>query len=279
MDYPLPFIGIIEQEEISRLTLRNRSDHDIPMPSSELFEIHFRFAKAVKLLKMVKTKEKAAQLRHSTMPTPGLKLASLVSGLLTRNLLPLWLCVPSSFRLPIYKGLQYLGKYFYPPTTYSVQQLPFNLYLKHGRAYSGSHHLGEFRALQLVRKYTSIPAPLPVDAISTPEASYLISSKMPGKILGPCIDVLDREDVDQMVIDLKRYLAELRNIPNPYLAEHSICNAAGQACVDFRLEGGATTNGPYKNEDIFNDSLRIGIYPGLFHRSDHSIVFTHGDLT
>lgn len=77
---------------------------------------------------------------------------------------------------------------------------------------------------------------------------------------------------------MKRYFAELRTIPNPYRSEYGICNAAGQSCVDWRLKGGATTNGPYVNEGVFNESLRIGILPDLSHRSDHDIVFTHGDI-
>lgn len=74
---------------------------------------------------------------------------------------------------------------------------------------------------------------------------------MPGVTLGICLDLCSDSDIDQMVVDLKKYTAVISTIKNPYLPKYAICNTVGEACVDWRLRGGATTAGPYENEKIF----------------------------
>ena len=249
------------------------------MPSAKLLEVHFRFTKAVRWLEVSKIIERTARSRRTTTLFPTFNPVWPLSGILTRGFLSLWRTLPNIFWLQIYKGLHFLGQKLYQPSARNVQRLPFNLYLKQGPPYTTAEHVGEFRALQLVQKYTSIPVPSPIDLISTSQGSYMITSRMPGTIIGQRLDLWTDEDFDQMVLDLRKYIAELRTIPNPYISKYSICNAVGEACIDWRLNGGATTTGPYENEEVFNDSLRIGILPDLVHRSDHKIVFTHGDIS
>lgn len=69
-------------------------------------------------------------------------------------------------------------------TRYRVQKLPFGLYLKHGNRSYENGHANEYNALKLVRVYTRIPVLMPINHITTPNSSLLVTSSMPGDCVG-----------------------------------------------------------------------------------------------
>ena len=116
------------------------------------------------------------------------------------------------------------------------KESPFGLYLKYQGEPDGYHN--EFNALQMVRRYTSIPAPEPLDVVSKkgdmndpdsfPEG-YLLITRVPGVPLSRCQDVLSDRGCEQIAIDMTDYLSQLRNIPKTVNPDMAICNTLGEA--------------------------------------------------
>ncbi|KAI1345438.1 hypothetical protein F5Y01DRAFT_300504 [Xylaria sp. FL0043] len=211
--------------------------------------------------------------------------------------LTLWLVVPNRARIAAYELLRKLGRAIYgPPTDYSMtQRLPFGLYLKYRGLPAG--YRNEFKALQLVRKYTTVPVPKaldiailhgqdnmsdgmsylygkdnPTDGMS--DDAYLLISRLPGIPLSECHDVLSDGDLERIAAQMRKYLAQIRSIPNLVNRDAPICNALGEACRDSRIRGESPV-GPFPDEASFSQMLRFPDEPS---RRGHMIVFTHADL-
>lgn len=94
-----------------------------------------------------------------------------LSGLLKRVCLGVWLIFPNKARVAAYKLLRTVGFRLYgsPNQTGCVRRLPFGLYLKFLGDPEGFRN--ESNALQLVRKYTTIPVPRPLDVVCVPTSS------------------------------------------------------------------------------------------------------------
>ncbi|TGO31097.1 hypothetical protein BPAE_0002g01930 [Botrytis paeoniae] len=130
------------------------------------------------------------------------------------------------------------------------------MYLEHGPECHASYHAGEFNALKIVRSRTSIPAPDPIDLLVSPTESFLMVPRIEGVPAGHVIDdCSDEENKD---------------------SKSAITNAAGDPCLNYRIDSRPV--GPFPTEKEFSESLQLGILPGLMHRTDHKIFFTHADL-
>jgi hypothetical protein len=206
-----------------------------------------------------------------------------IIGHLTGVFGAIWSLFPAKFRLAGYSVLRRLGERLYrKPNGYStVQRLPFGLYLKFQGEVDGFRN--EFNALRVVRKYTSIPIPRPLDLaikpavsdnpFSSPEAS-LLTTRLPGQPLSLCLEILSDFDLEQISNQLKHYLSQLRGIPKTINPEMAICNTVGKACHDPRIQGGQPV-GPFEDEAAFSQTLR---YSDEAARRGHKIIFTHADL-
>lgn len=178
--------------------------------------------------------------------------------------------------------LRRLGNRLYGKLDHAtVQRLPFGLYLKYDREVDSSRN--EFNALGIVRRYTSIPVPKALDMVSEQgnaddtfsfPKTYLLLTRVPGFPLWRCQNILSDEDLDRIANQLKDYVAQLRDVPQPAKSNMAICNTLGEACRDPRIRG-ASPVGPFADEAAFSQMLRYSDDPA---RRGHKIVFTHADL-
>ncbi|KAF5252519.1 hypothetical protein FANTH_2413 [Fusarium anthophilum] len=166
-----------------------------------------------------------------------------------------------------------------------VQQLPFGMYLKTTHRDDYQALANEFGALRLVRNQTQVPVPRPLDLVSDADASYLLTTTMPGHRLGSYMDVLSDDDLDIFTRDMQKYMAQLRSVSRQGDQRHAISNAAGGPCYDYRIVACRDYDkergdffGPFTDEEAFNDTLRTPALPGVFHSTGHDIVFTHSGI-
>ncbi|KAK4150826.1 kinase-like domain-containing protein [Chaetomidium leptoderma] len=184
-----------------------------------------------------------------------------------------WRILPKRVRMATYDGLAKLGELIYGNDGIRhVQRLPFGLYLKsRGNA---DMLRNEFNALRRVHQETSIPAPEPLDVIAQDENSYLLMTRVPGMPLWRCQELFSDTDCDEMVTQLKDYVAQLRDMPKTVNPEMAICNTLGEACRDHRIRS-SDPIGPFVDEAAFSQCVRFSDEPS---RRGHKIVFTHADL-
>lgn len=165
----------------------------------------------------------------------------------------------------------------------TVQKLPFGLYLRRGSPVLTPKYHVEAHTLRLVEQFTRIPAPRPVDVLGTPRFSYLLMTCVPGRPIGPMIDTMTDEELKQVVLDLKEYVSQLRNIPRP-TTDFQICNSEGGGLLDWRIPDSQREELRFKTEADFNNYLtdpfceEIRQRAARSHDICHEIVFTHGDL-
>ncbi|KAH7171418.1 hypothetical protein EDB81DRAFT_638357 [Dactylonectria macrodidyma] len=202
--------------------------------------------------------------------------------LLSTTCLATWLTVPKVVRIATYRLLHRVGRYLYGGSdSFSVQRLPFNLYLKSSRSVGALRN--EFNALNTIRRYTSVPVPRGLDLVSaavrTPgqldaEDAYHLTSRLPGVPLAHACDLLSDRDVREFVTQMQDFVTQLRIIPRPTGVKHRICDTLGEACRDPRIRD-ANPIGPFDDEESFSRYL---LYPDDPARRGHDIVFTHADL-
>ncbi|KAI0161246.1 hypothetical protein GGR57DRAFT_351955 [Xylariaceae sp. FL1272] len=205
-------------------------------------------------------------------------------SILGRLLSAMWRVVPGTVRLSTYQFLLRAGRAIYgcpPREVATVQRLPFGLYLKYQGDVAGRRN--EYAALQLVRQYTSIPVPNPLDVVLSEQEdelspssadAWLLISRLPGVPLSRCQDTLSEKDRRQIISQLQDYVTQLRCIPNRVNKDYPICNSQGGPVLDHRI-GGATPVGPFADEASFSQMLRFSDESS---RRGHDIVFTHADL-
>ncbi|VTT64171.1 unnamed protein product [Fusarium fujikuroi] len=190
--------------------------------------------------------------------------------------------MPSRLRIGIYNSLKSLGVRTYgPSSSLKDQQLPFGMYLKTTHSDDYQALANEFGALKLVRDQTRVPVPGPLDA----DASYLLTTTIPGQRMGSYIDILSDDDLDIFKRDMQKYMAQLRSISRQELQKHAISNAVGGPCYDYRIVAYSDYDkergdflGPFIDKAEFNDTLRTPALPDVFHSTGHDIVFTHSDI-
>ncbi|ROW01994.1 hypothetical protein VMCG_05522 [Cytospora schulzeri] len=223
---------------------------------------------------------RSEQLSFTYIPNPWPRLASLKKPFVAA-LLAAWLLIPSPVRIVAYRALRQAAKFFIEPDGDTVQQLPFGLYLKCGGDLDSLRN--EANALHMVRRYTSIPVPKPLDFVTVPahaetrfsgEKSYLLMSRIPGLPLSCCHEVLSDKDSAQIAAQLQNYITQLRAIPKTVNPSKAICDTLGGACRDSCVRGGNPI-GPFVDEAAFSQMLRNPDEPS---RRGHRIFFTHADL-
>ncbi|KAK8089530.1 hypothetical protein PG997_004491 [Apiospora hydei] len=193
-----------------------------------------------------------------------------------------WRMVPSKVRIATYILLQKVGRRIYGHSgSFLVQRLPFGLYLKCLGDPDALHN--EFNALRMVRKYSPVPVPRPLDIVSRSNESKdrpysadmcILTTRIPGVPLSDCQEMLSDEDAAEFVVQMQDYLTQLRAIPKTVSPEYAICNTLGGPCRDSRIQDGNPV-GPFMDEASFSQLLRNSNDPG---RRGHNNVFTHADL-
>ncbi|KAI1765480.1 hypothetical protein GGR53DRAFT_261533 [Hypoxylon sp. FL1150] len=228
------------------------------------------------------------------LPGPSIRLPERLTNIAMRTywgvldlcagvFLTAWRLVPVKIRVASYEILRKLGQRLYGSLDdhATVQRLPFGLYLKYNGDVDISRN--EFNALEMVRRHTSIPVPRALDMISQPgdandplsfPKTHLLLTTVPGYPLSSCQYILSDKDMDRIAIQLKDYVAQLRDTFQQAKSGVAICNTLGEACRDHRIRG-ASPVGPFADEAAFSQMLRFSDDPA---RRGHKIVFTHADL-
>lgn len=251
---------------------------------------HARLSRSIRLLRLEKENSwdvlsnmtTAQQTNTRARPWPGSQLKSMITLVVTSAFLTVWTLVPSQVRIWAYESLRRLGerRYGAPDEFLSVQRLPFGMYLKYHGNIDG--YRNEFNALQMVRQFTSIPVPKPLDMVSKPTdddpfslpGGYLLITRVPGVPLSDCQDILSDRDCREIALQMKNYVSQLREIPKKVNPGFAICNTLGAACRDPRIQDSEPV-GPFVDEAAFSQELRFSDDPC---RRGHKIVFTHADL-
>ncbi|KAG6033691.1 hypothetical protein E4U19_006273 [Claviceps sp. Clav32 group G5] len=253
-------------------------------PDTSALEILSQFAHPVRWIGAAR--EAACKRPRTVRSGPMASLWRFLSERCAIAVAMVWRLVPALVRIRAYRGLAFLGAHMYGPScSFSVQRLPFGLYLKTNSTTWHRSLANEFAALQLVRRHTNIHVPSALDLVSDSKDSYLLTTTVRGMPLGQCIDTLSHEEVTTLVGDLQNCLSELRTIPKEVAPKYAITNVLGTACYDGRLITGSVYDaargdyfGPFVDEDDFNNTLRCIPLPDVVHSSGHEIVLTHGDL-
>lgn len=161
--------------------------------------------------------------------------------------------------------------------------LPFGLYLRKGQPQEVGQYRVESRTLELVEKFTKMPAPRAIDVLETPDASHLLMTQVPGRPIGQLLNAMTDEQVENAVTDLKRYVAELRSIPNE-ASKFQICNSEGGGILDWRIPDSQSEKLRFHTETDFHNCLTEMMthdtrrHAAKSHAIPHAVVFTHGDL-
>ncbi|KAI1115430.1 hypothetical protein F5Y14DRAFT_460562 [Nemania sp. NC0429] len=238
-------------------------------------------ARQMSLSRKVPNTPSLASTLANAFPIPS--LVKVGKATLLGIVLPLWLMVPRRARIAVYKGLRQVGRRLYGQrdSPAQVQKLPFGLYLKFS-SWPDSHQ-NEFNALKLIRKYTSIPVPRPLDVITIPatapggesyKQNFLLTTRMPGRPIADRETMFSDQDCAEYVAQMQDIITQLRTIPRPEEFEFAICNTLGGPCRDGRIRW-SNQIGPFKDEEAFNQSMLYSDDPA---RRGHRIVFTHADL-
>jgi len=207
-----------------------------------------------------------------------------IASLMVSTFLAVWTLCPGQVRIGAYELLRKLGQRLYGPPDHfvSVQRLPFGMYLKYHGDPDG--YRNEFNALQMVRQFTSVPVPRPLDVVARPTdgddpfslpGGYLLISRVPGFPLSACQDVVTDKDCKAIALQMKDYLTQLREIPNEVNPVSPICNTLGGACRDPRIHDSDPV-GPFSDEAAFSQELRFSDDPA---RRGHKNVFTEDTRT
>ncbi|KAJ5269678.1 hypothetical protein N7505_005436 [Penicillium chrysogenum] len=237
------------------MRLEDKTTKQIPIPHKDSFEIHALFSNALAWM----------QVLFSTFRR-------------------LWTALPCFVRAATYEKLLSIGTYFYGPSlSPTVQRLPWGLYLRKAPAHWATQCRAEAHALDMVEKFTQIPAPRPIDVLETPDASYLLMTRVPGLPIGHLLHAMTDEQMENVVFDLKRYIAQMRAIPNQ-VSKFQICNSAGGGILDWRIPDSQSGNLRFQTEADFHNFLTREMTDDTrrcaakSHALSHAIVFTHGDL-
>ncbi|TVY40524.1 hypothetical protein LOCC1_G005337, partial [Lachnellula occidentalis] len=254
-----------------RCDLADHSKSGIDSPDPGLLEIHSRLSCALKWTDIATKIDSRSCVRQSQR-----KESNPFTQTITTGLFAVWSKFPDFIRFQTYRFLRTAGSYFYGRTIPGVQRLPFGMYLKYGPENHAARHAGEFNALKLVRSQTSVPVPRPIDLLLSRTESFLVTSRIEGGPAGLAIDECSSEEMHLMAEDLRSWIAQLRSMKRDRDSEYAITNATGGPCLDYRIS--ADPVGPFRSEEEFVESLRLGILPDLVHRTGYQIVFTHSDL-
>ncbi|KAL4801823.1 kinase-like domain-containing protein [Aspergillus unguis] len=261
-----PFNRIIQYFQLS-----TPDPKALPLPSTFLLNIHFRFATALHLFSI---EDKAS--RGWPSPPIGLSIPTAVRSCFSW----VWLSLPLGLRVPCYMFLNRIGRWLYPrEADIWAQRLPFGLYMKQcNRAPEN-----EPNVLRLIEKHTNIPAPRLVDIFKMNGVTNIIMTRLPGVPVDEVYHLMSYPEREQFAKDLMACVQQLRKLPNK--TPYTICNSLGGPITDHRLPDGIA--GPFNTEADFNNCLasdldcsfaRIVEVKNLAVREHKHFPFTHSDL-
>ncbi|KAK2765104.1 hypothetical protein FQN54_008803 [Arachnomyces sp. PD_36] len=253
---------------IHQFTLRTNDPENLPLPSAFLLRIHCRFSTALNLFSI------EDQIARGWPRQPSV----LLDRKAQQNIRTMWLLVPRFVRELCYRALLKAGRYLYPSEgSELVRRVPFGLYIKE----CSRSQENEPTSLDMVHKYTSVPAPLLVDTFRKHGDIFMVMTRVRGRALIDVFHLMSYEERDQFADDLGDYVAQLHSIPNhtPYL----FADTNGGRMVDHRVPD--QEFGPFNSEADFNNHLyHIGVSQklkesiALVHSRTHRSYFTHSDL-
>jgi Phosphotransferase enzyme family len=146
-------------------------------------------------------------------------------------------------------------------------------------------NLAEAESMTFIRDNTTIPVPEVLDVYSQDGANHIIMEYVGGVLLNKVLETLSADDKSTITNELKDYIRQMRQLSPP--EDMLIGSVVGGPAVDRRQLGSAV-GGPFRSEDEFNEWQLAQLYPGIplsqremyaaVHRSDHQILFAHGDL-
>lgn len=282
-------------------------------------EITARFAEPIRwhdvALKLAARQQNTVVVQfQSALASLGTRIWPAASFLLmpfTALFATVWLRIPPRLRIGAYRALASAGRRLYGrSSSFYVQRLPFGLYLKTRRLRNAEALRNERRALELAAAHTDMCVPRPLDLVADAADAYLITSRVPGYVLGYCIDEMDDAQMAAVVRDLRRFFRQLRAIPRTAAAaeqdqdsgrgwnwdrsgeqergrEYAIASALGGPCHDARVNAAVPYDeargdfaGPFATEEEFHEALRAYHLPGVVHGSGRhgGTVFSHGDV-
>ncbi|KAF5549986.1 kinase-like domain-containing protein [Fusarium mexicanum] len=262
----------------------DHSNSGIGTPEISLLLAMSRFSKAIRW--SLVGREIATRRRQSVKSMLFFSLWPFTSEYVAVAFASICRLMPVRLRIGIYQSLKSLGVRIYgPSSSLKAQQLPFGMYLKTTHRDDYQALANEFGALKLVKNQTQVPVPRPLDLVSDADASYLLTTTMPGQRLGSYIDVLSDDDLDIFKRDMQKYMTQLRSVSRHGDQSHAISNAVGGPCYDYRIVACRDYDkergdffGPFTDEEEFNNTLRTPALSDVFHSTGHDIEFTHSDI-
>jgi aminoglycoside phosphotransferase (APT) family kinase protein len=146
-------------------------------------------------------------------------------------------------------------------------------------------NLAEAESMTFIRDNTTIPVPEVLAVYSQDGANHIIMEYIGGVLLNKVWETLSADDKSTITNELKDYIRQMRQLSPP--EDMLIGSVVGGPAVDRRQLGSAV-GGPFRSEDEFNEWQLAQLYPGIplsqremyaaVHRSDHQILFAHGDF-
>lgn len=143
--------------------------------------------------------------------------------------------------------------------------------------------LGEADALRIAENH-GVPVPHVYKVETDPDGlRHIWMDYIPGNTLGKIWDSLSEDEKKDIAKQLRAILEHMRSIPPP---EAHIGSCEGRGVIDMRRYATEECP-PCRDEKEFNDFLLSGILDGLPNmrsgltqrlRTDHRVVFTHGDF-
>jgi hypothetical protein len=146
-------------------------------------------------------------------------------------------------------------------------------------------NLDDAESMMLVRENTTIPVPEILDTYHEDGKNYIVMDYIPGVLLNRVWERLSAEDKAVITEELENYVCQMRQLSAP--GGVLIGSVTGGPAID-RRQFSSATGGPFRSENDFNEWQLAQLIPEVplsqremyaaVHKSDHRIVFTHGDL-
>ena len=145
--------------------------------------------------------------------------------------------------------------------------------------------LAEAEAMIFVRDNTTVPVPEILNAYNEDGTNYIIMEHIDGALLKDVWDRLSAEDKSTITKELQDYVGQLRRI---FVPEGTLIGSVNGGPAIDRRQFSSAIGGPFRSEQEFNEWQLAQLHPEVpvsgremyagVHKSNHRIVFTHGDL-
>ncbi|KAF2426480.1 kinase-like protein, partial [Tothia fuscella] len=145
--------------------------------------------------------------------------------------------------------------------------------------------LTEAESIKFIQRHTSVPVPRVWNSYEKDGVGYILMEYVDGELLERVWGKMDQSTRNTILLELRDYIKQMRQIKPPLLTR--IGSATGGPATDRRTMN-AIKGGPFETEKDFNEwqlkqlvegssQLSRETYASM-HKTDHEIVFSHGDL-